>query len=184
MTIIIGAYLDDGSRVLKADGTGTKGVVVTERQAVKAMRIQNSVNRRVAAFGLAGTAAAKVVFEEVLTRMLSAPAATADDLALRLHGRFKELQLEHDIEAIVWFDGKLYTVDCALHVHEHVDTAFAFAGSGADHAQGALLGLGLKKVGTDGIQKWKPELTDVHIAYEVAVTACTNCGGKSTLIIV
>lgn len=179
MTIIIGALLDDGRRIIKADGRGVKGIVVTENSAVKTVRIENRVSKRVAAFGIAGTAALKHVFEEVLTRMVAAPGALAEDLSLRLHERFHALGMDHDMEAVVWFDDKLYTVDCALHVKEEVDHAFAFAGSGADHAQGALLGLGALRD-----PQWKPHMHDVDTAYDVAVACCTNCGGRSTLIVV
>lgn len=180
MTIIIGAYLDDGRRIIMADGRGMKGVVITESSAIKAVQLENRVTHRKAAFGIAGTAAAKHIFESVLTRMLAAPGSIAEDLFVRLNERFRELNITPDLEAVVWFDDKLYTLDTALHVKEVVDYKFDFAGTGADHAQGALLGSALR---TEAPSKWMPSAYDVDIAYDVAVAMCSNCGGKKTIVL-
>lgn len=195
MTVIIGAELSDGRRILMGDGRQTSNDRLIRDNAVKVNTVEVSMKKRKAIYGYAGPAAWRVVVRDALVAYMSTATMQLEDLYYRFAA--KKDTFDEGFSVLAWLpadDGPhhLVEIDGKFYAREH--DKFATIGSGGVEAISALNALAkrdmheeLKNIG-GGIaspvlvRHWSPSLLDVQIAMDVAITGDVTCGGLTTIL--
>lgn len=204
MTIIIGARLDDGQRILIADGNVIRGDGErVRRDATKIQTVTSTYKSKKALIGVSGTRGDLHVLNDVVSAYMTSPSPEPFDIFYRLSERVKSLGVEWESNATCWIPNKddyqLIQIDGGMYPYIVDNQNYAADGTGRTHALGALLGLAKRAALTELSPEthparpsevlvrahhstWKPSMDDVMIAYDVACTNDTYCGGLYTLL--
>lgn len=189
MTIIIGARLDDGSKIMLADGNLVRSNdTLTANDHVKVFRVETTLRERAALLGLAGSPCDALLFRDALQRVLNMVDPDPEQLFYALRNVFDGQKC--DSAAAIWFPVN------GDHVLVHVGsdffpvlsrTHFATEGSGGVEAGAALVALAQSKSELpidETLEEYRPSMKHVQIAYDVACHSDVFCGGTQTLMYV
>lgn len=189
MTIIIAADLSDGRKVMLADGKASNSQgTVTALRCTKIHKLTTVTRSRSALVGVAGTAVGQNLMCSVVEKYMASPEPLYEDLFFRLKEACGRLSFDWQCNAVMWLPTKddsheLVYIDNKCGPSRCEEQHFWTEGSGRIEANSALLGLGLRKQGTErGVGDWKPELSDLEIALHVACTTELSCGGEPTFL--
>lgn len=188
MTIIIAADLSDGRKIMIADGKASNSQgTVTALRCTKIHRVSVQTRGRAALVGTAGTAAGQQLMCDVVEKYMASPEPLYEDLFFRLKEACKRMDFNWTCNAVMWLPTKsgeheLIHVDNQCNPTRVDEQRWWTEGSGRIEANSALLGLGIHRVGFEGIVTWKPEYADIDIALGVACMTELSCGGSSTFL--
>jgi hypothetical protein len=203
MTIIIGALLDDGRKVVVADGNVcTNSDERIASNCVKVRRVDTTLKARKALIAVAGKLSELQLFGDVVRGYISAPEPHPDDLFYRLTDKYKTMGIECKSHCIAWLpSGDTHVlVDISSDFCARVEDECNFLtnGSGGVAARATLLGLAWKAAAELRVEThpfplsdvtwkahlkvWKPSWDDVVTAYEVACMTDLYCGGVQSVL--
>lgn len=198
MTIIIGAELDDGRRVMYGDGLQCLGSSIGRFKVRKVQRLEVKLKERKALVGTCGCATAQIVIPDLISTYLSTPSPRVEDLFYRYKKDMIGMGMEEKPEALLWVPDHE-----EKHVLVHLDKMgypmvqnernFHAIGSGALEAQAALLGFALHDIGSlnsatemglhlAAVKNWRPSLKQMQVAMSVATMSDVYCGGQCELV--
>lgn len=188
MTVIIGAHLADDRYQLWSDGNiTTQNGGKPSSTFVKVVKITTKVRGRKALVGVSGTPRDLTLVADVVESLISSPEPKVDDLFYRLKDKYARLGItDSDYAAIMWLptgpDGapQLVAIDGNMFPRA-VDGSWWAEGSGGVEARAALLGLQYRDL-KSAQEQWRPAWFDVDIAYQVACTMDTYCGGQRSIV--
>lgn len=189
MTIIIAADLSDGRKVMLADGKASNSQgSVTALRCTKIHKISVATRSRTALVGTAGTAVGQQLMCDVVEKYMASPEPLYEDLFFRLKEACKRMDFDWTCNAVMWLPTKdhgqheLIAIDNKCGPTRIEEQSWWTEGSGRIEANSALLGLGVRRVGFEGVASWKPEYADIDIALGVACITELSCGGQQTFL--
>lgn len=198
MTVIIGAELDDGRRVMYGDGIECLGSAISRFNTKKVVLLETKLKNRKALVGTCGNATAQIIMPDFITKYLNTPAPRIEDLYYRYKNDMVGMGMEEKPEALLWVPDHE-----EKHVLVHLDKTgypmvqdernFHAIGAGAVDATAALLGLALHDIGSlnsathlglhlAALKNWRPTIKQLQVAMSVATMSDVYCGGTCELI--
>lgn len=188
MTVIIGAELSDGRKVMLCDGNIiSSGGGHVASSFVKIRSITSTYKKRTALIGVAGSPGRMLPVINAVSAYLNTPIADIEDISYKLQNEFERTKAA-DYSAMLWLP-----IECNGIISHHLvsvtDDHFArpveghawAIGSGGVEARSALLGLA-KRDKEHPLSGWRPSIDDLDIAYSVACELDIFCGGKKTFL--